>query len=940
MTLGPSILLTILALHLAAAEAPVAGPSRPPDRWTVRTDDTLVEVGIGPDRGLCLYRLGGPNGWNWTAEPSVFPLLDRVDVAGAHIAPAWAFAGGTLKEDDGVQLTVVFTCREPALELRSVWRAHAGPGPVHHSMSLLNKSDLAVTIHEQESIDVRVSGPGKDASVSYISDDGSAPDPVGVYHDRLGKDYRKELRISEDQDYIPFACIDAGGARGVYIGWEWSVGRLSISGHDSPSGVRVKAGSGDAFKTDLEPGETFEVPPGFIGAYEGDLDDAASSLHRYLFARSMPPLLRKDAGYPKVEWNAFAATGQGQGSWISTEAKYYPLIDDIAPLGFEEVVLDINWWDGDTTHRPHPPVGHAKFWPRGIPAARDHAHRGGMRFGLYWNCNSSMTTAEGLQHRKDDARYLFDPLKTDFYRSDGTDGNVLQTGKAGAGSRAHYQEDLGYWQTKGYYEVLDWLYANVPNFSYENCSGGGRIKDYGIMKRAFKIQDQDVYRPLDARRAFWDSSYALHPMQLATISGSWSDWQASGSVYEFRSASLGAPYWHPDAPNGGNGGPRWSEAQRLRIKQAVDTYKTRLRPLVRTANLYHILPRPDDKVWDGFEYYDPIAKRGAVCIFRPDNPDSRLVVKLKGLDPKAVYWLWSEDGSIAGQLASGEHLLADGLAITLIQRFTSDIVFLQNATAGKPPDLVEPGEFKLTSARAIGDLFATSAELAWEPSEHARCYRVSVSESPEFAGLAGLEIAASPKATISPLAPGRTLYWKVEAVSPGGVKPSAGGPGRFTTPDRPRGVAFVTDLEWAKATAGAGTTVRRDTNLTGQPLAIGGRTFRKGLWTHSFDDGTPADTVFDISGRSYATFKATVGLDDLGTRGSVQFQVLVDGARRAESPVMRPGKTYEISVDVSRAKEVTLRVLNGGDGHGWDHAVWGFARFLESGVEDPIGEGR
>ena len=102
-----------------------------------------------------------------------------------------------------------------------------------------------------------------------------------------------------------------------------------------------------------------------------------------------------------------------------------------------------------------------------------------------------MTTPDGMQHRKDDAKYLYEKFKIDFYRTDGTDGNVLQTGNTGPGSRAHYAEDLGYWQTKGFYEVMDWLYANVPNFSYENCSGGGRIKDFGVMKRAIRIQNQD-----------------------------------------------------------------------------------------------------------------------------------------------------------------------------------------------------------------------------------------------------------------------------------------------------------------------------------------------------------------------------------------------------------------------------------------------------------------
>jgi hypothetical protein len=663
---------------------PASSQSEPREKWGLRTGDTKLEVGVSSDQKLCIYELSGPDGWNWTSVPSVFPLLDRVDVAGKQITPAWTYSNGTIDKSDGVKLTVVFTSANPSLELRSVWQAHEGPGPVHHSMFIINKSDSVVTIYEQESLDVHVSGPGKDASVWTIKDDGSVPDAIGVYHDVLAANFRKNISFSEEEDYIPFTVIDAGGAQGVYVGWEWSIGRIAISGANPPGGAHLKAGNSDNFKTDLAAGETFEVPPGFIGGYKGDLDDAANSLHKYLFNHSMPAILREDAGYPKVEWNAFAATGQGQGSWQPTETKYYPLIDDIAPLGFEDVVIDINWWEGDTKHQPHPPVGNSKFWPKGMLSASDYAHQHGMRFGLYWNHNPSMTTPDGIQHREEDAKYLYDKFNVDFYRTDGTNGNVLQTGKAGPGSRAHYAEDLGYWQTKGFYEVIDWLYANVKNFSYENCSGGGRIKDFGVMKRAIKIQDQDRYYPIDSRRAFWDSSYALHPVQIATISGSWSDWQATGSVYEFRSASLGAPYWHPDAPNGGNGGPHWSDAQKLQIKQAVNTYKTKIRPLVRTANLYHILPRPDDKIWDGMEYFNPASKKGATYIFRPDNPDSRQVVKLKGLDAKANYWLWSEDGSIAAHQASGEDLMRTGLAITLPKPFSSDIIFLQDAAAGKP----------------------------------------------------------------------------------------------------------------------------------------------------------------------------------------------------------------------------------------------------------------
>lgn len=95
--------------------------------------------------------------------------------------------------------------------------------------------------------------------------------------------------LSEQQDFIPLTVIDAQGKHGVYIGWEWSIGRIAITGLATPGGVSLKAGNGDSFKTDLEAGETFEVPPGFVGAYQGDLDDLA----RFLKAGTKDPWARE-----------------------------------------------------------------------------------------------------------------------------------------------------------------------------------------------------------------------------------------------------------------------------------------------------------------------------------------------------------------------------------------------------------------------------------------------------------------------------------------------------------------------------------------------------------------------------------------------------------------------------------------------------------------------
>jgi hypothetical protein len=150
------------------------------------------------------------------------------------------------------------------------------------------------------------------------------------------------------------------------------------------------------------------------------------------------------------------------------------------------------------------------------------------------------------------------------------------------------------------------------------------------------------------------------------------------------------------------------------------------------------------------------------------------------------------------------------------------------------------------------------------------------------------------------------------------------------------GVTFVSDMPWAKATAGAGNTVHRDTNYYGKRPSIGSKPYPKAVWTHAFPDATPADVVVDISRRKFAAFAAEAGVDTSAEGGSVQFQVLVDGRLKAESVVLQQGAVHPFHVDVAGAKQVTLRVLNGGDGYSCDHAVWGCARFINVGVQDPI----
>jgi hypothetical protein len=182
------------------------------------------------------------------------------------------------------------------------------------------------------------------------------------------------------------------------------------------------------------------------------------------------------------------------------------------------------------------------------------------------------------------------------------------------------------------------------------------------------------------------------------------------------------------------------------------------------------------------------------------------------------------------------------------------------------------------------------------------------------------------------------LLWKVQAISSGGRRDHRGAIGRFKTPalKKLEGVTFVSDMPWVKSNAGAGNTVHRDTNLNARTINIARTVYEKGVWTHSNQDGSPADVVIDLSKQAFGRFIADAGVEDSSGGGTIQFQVLLDGQVKAESGVMRPGETHHFDIGVSDAKGLTLRVLNGGDGYACDHAAWGCARIIDRGADDPV----
>ncbi|MHC4778792.1 MAG: NPCBM/NEW2 domain-containing protein [Planctomycetota bacterium] len=98
---------------------------------------------------------------------------------------------------------------------------------------------------------------------------------------------------------------------------------------------------------------------------------------------------------------------------------------------------------------------------------------------------------------------------------------------------------------------------------------------------------------------------------------------------------------------------------------------------------------------------------------------------------------------------------------------------------------------------------------------------------------------------------------------------------------------------------------RKDRSYTGDPLKLLGRTYLKGIGTHSW-----TEIEYELDGE-YKSFESRIGIDDSAGKGkgSVVFKVLLDGKEVYKSPVMvGGGKPIDVRVDVGGGKSLVLLV--------------------------------
>ena len=108
----------------------------------------------------------------------------------------------------------------------------------------------------------------------------------------------------------------------------------------------------------------------------------------------------------------------------------------------------------------------------------------------------------------------------------------------------------------------------------------------------------------------------------------------------------------------------------------------------------------------------------------------------------------------------------------------------------------------------------------------------------------------------------------------------------------------------------------------GRPLTLDGLVYQKGFGVHS--NSELRYSLLNEKGATCNTFTASVGIDaEVGSKGSVVFQVFVDGVKKYDSGIMTGSSaTKHLSVGIAGAKVLSLQVTDAGDGRSYDHADW------------------
>jgi alpha-galactosidase len=621
------------------------------------------------------------------------------------------------------------------------------------------------------------------------------------------------------------------------------------------------------------------------------------------------------------DWNAFGCDVSEQ--LIKQTADFF-VSSGMKDAGYEYVNIDDCWMtherDAEGRLVPDP----VKF-PDGIEGTADYVHSKGLKLGIYEDAGTA--TCAGYP-----------------------------------GSLGHEQIDA---QT-----FADW---GVDYLKYDNCNNAGSTTKEQYIQRYSAMRDAlaSVGRPIVYSICEWGVNepwtWAADVGNLWRTTGDISDnWNSLKSIV-FQNAPLadaakpGA--WNdPDMLEIGNGGMTDTE-----YRSHFSLWAVMAAPLLAGTDLRRatdatmaiylnrdVIAVDQDRLGiqgrvvksDGTQlvFAKPLANGDvAVALFNSgDTPASMSATAAQAMLPKAPAYvlkdLWSKKlTETAGNIAAS--VPAHG---TVMYRVSTSRDWANAAPATA---------LSVSAAPAYdgGPVIAKPGQAATVTTTLANSGRMPITDARvTLDAPAGWTVSPTTSATINQLGTDRSFATRWSVTPPAGTAPgtytltatarylwddgtksdSTTGGLRVLVPNPPpSGTPYVSDLQWTSFYNGWGPPERDRSNgetgaSDGHTITIGGQTYAKGVGAH-------ANGEIDVYvGDRCSSFASDVGVDDeVGDRGSVDFQVFADATKVADSGTVRGTDTAKsLTASIAGAEFLRLVVTDAGDGNSYDHADWAIAR--------------
>lgn len=691
------------------------------DSFVLNTKSASLTLNV-TEKGVSIASLKTSGGTEYITEPCALMLPDTEDVY--DYSGAYEFVGERGSEGYAFKY---LSGRTEYMAFVVSNKDYGGPFEVFGILKNKSASNIGVMSGRYFDLDVKFAA----APTSYVfrKESGEAEgwtiyngtryEGSGIYTKVLSDKASASAEYSTNQDWncggdISMMYLDAG-TNGMYIAHEWSSGSINARGMSNNGvGIDVRLGQG-SFETKLSPEQTMLYPSVYVGAYDGDLDIGSNLYKRWFFNCKAPENLSQnpmepfvqmdmqigndvsDYGIQAIKWDYGWWSNKSVGSWKNEEGSIYvkdPNYLNVIGAGpttsIDKVMSRLKKFVNNTRDiaekKGNYPVSMTVYFllkdtqifndPDVPTSVGKYAHP-------EWFSDRIVTTCPSADLGNEECVAFYQKYMENFFSTFGIQtwrSDFEPICRSSDKSNRHYANgsDVQYWCTVGFGELVDYLIENVEGFRYESCSSGGSMKDIFTMTKATVINTEDTADYMSAHMAFYDSSYCIHPAQLQLpvnaltyIPGSQYYTGTADYMYGLRCQLTGAPM----LSNWAGTNYMYKETDAWKTVIAVD-YNTKMKPLIREGDLYHVLGRPDGVNWDGLEYILPDGEKGMLMVWKPEGAEDSKTVVLRGLDENATYKVEFTDHTDANCSVSGKELMEKGITLTFTGGVASDVIYL------------------------------------------------------------------------------------------------------------------------------------------------------------------------------------------------------------------------------------------------------------------------